>query len=47
MTGYRVTVEEAQAGEGLEWIDPRGLREDYPLPSAFSAYLAPYLAAGG
>ena len=47
MTGYRVTVEEAQAGEGLEWIDPRGLREDYPLPSAFSAYLAPYLAPGG
>ncbi|WP_308754316.1 A/G-specific adenine glycosylase [uncultured Anaerotruncus sp.] len=47
MTGYRVTVEEAQAGEGLEWIDPRGLREDYPLPSAFSAYLAPCLAPGG
>lgn len=46
MTGYRVTVEEAQAGEGLEWIDSRGLREDYPLPSAFAAYLAPFLQVG-
>lgn len=46
MTGYRAVVEEARAGEGLEWIDPRGLREDYPLPSAFSAYLAPYLDLG-
>ena len=39
MTGWRVTVEEPLEKEGLEWIDPRRLQGDYPLPSAFRAYL--------
>lgn len=39
MTGWRVTVEEPLEKEGLEWIDPRRLQSDYPLPSAFRAYL--------
>lgn len=40
MIGWRITVEEPLEREGLEWIDPRRLRGDYPLPSAFRAYLA-------
>ena len=39
MTGWRVTVEEPLEKEGLEWIDPRRLQGDSPLPSAFRAYL--------
>ncbi len=43
MTGLRILVEEAFSVEGLIWASPGQLREKYPLPSAFSGYLAPFL----
>ncbi len=39
MTGLRITVEEASPSEELVWAGPDQLREEYPLPSAFRAYL--------
>ncbi len=41
MCGLRITVEEAVSNETLVWVDPGQLREEYPLPSAFRAYLPP------
>ncbi|MEM1483951.1 A/G-specific adenine glycosylase [Oscillospiraceae bacterium PP1C4] len=42
MTGLRVTVEESHAVDGLTWVDPKQLRDKYPIPSAFRSYLAAY-----
>lgn len=39
MTGLRITVEDASPTDSLMWVTPDQLREDYPLPSAFRAYL--------
>ncbi|MCI8650249.1 MAG: A/G-specific adenine glycosylase [Anaerotruncus sp.] len=39
MTGWRVTVEDACEVAGLVWVNPTQLQTDYPLPSAFSAFL--------
>ena len=41
MSGLRVSVEEPREVPGLVWALPGQLREDYPLPSAFRAYLDP------
>ncbi|WP_101909506.1 A/G-specific adenine glycosylase [Marasmitruncus massiliensis] len=44
MTGWRVTVAESSPMQsGLIWAKPEQLREEYPLPAAFRAYLAPFL----
>ena len=43
MAGLRITVEERRETAGLVWALPEELREDYPLPSAFRAYLGPLL----
>ena len=47
MTGWRITVAEDCESAGLVWVDPERLTEDYPLPSAFSAYLQPFLEKYG
>jgi len=43
MTGLRIVVEDSRAVVGLTWVDPKQLRGEYPVPSAFRSYLAPYL----
>ena len=46
MAGWRITVAESSPMQaGLIWAKPEQLREEYPLPSAFRAYLAPFLEA--
>ena len=46
MTGWRITVAESIPMQGgLVWAKPEQLREEYPLPSAFRAYLTPFLDA--